>query len=211
MKKAAFFAILTGLTAFFLYKGARGPAAPSAHDFVRGLPAVSPDLKLTVARMDLIWSAEAESPKTLLGVDLGTTKASVSVPARVHYAIDLSGEEPVAFSAEGGVLVAVFADPQVQAVELMLKDERVLIQPGWGRSALFSGRSLAEGLERGLYDSLRSDASSRRMLGPVQQQARRQLAKFVADFLRNGGDHRRVEVRFRSEADEPVGGLASNE
>lgn len=197
MKKTLILAVLG------LFLLARAPlrlrrAAPlSAEQFVAGLPVLQPGLRLEVARLDLVKTAAGESPKSVLGVDLGTTKAVVSVPARVHYALDLSGTRPVGFSDDGAVLTAVFPDPEVSAVELFLGAKRTLVQPGWGRLATLSGAELSETLERGLQESLRREAATARMLGDVREKARPELARLVARYARR--PPARVRVRFRSE------------
>src|SRR5581483_124826 len=98
----------------------------SAADFVSGIPGIQQDLKLVVARLDLNKTALAENQKVLLGVDLGTTRVSLSVPARIHYAIDLAGTKPVDFRlrADRRELTAIFRDPGVQAVEILTSGQR---------------------------------------------------------------------------------------
>ena len=177
-----------------------------ARHFVSGIPTITPDLKLTVATMDLIKNASGESPKVAWGVDWGTTKAVLSVPARVHYAIDLSGPQPVAFSVDKvtGILTATFPDPQVQAVEIFSGRKQVVIEPGWGRLEALSGQALADALDRGMYDTIKTDADDPRGMEQIRERSRPELEKLVADYAKKlGATQTGIVIRFQSEA-EPI-------
>ena len=162
---------------------------------------LSPDLRLVVANLDLTQSLSAQSPKVSWGVDWGTTKVSLSVPARVHYAIDLSGAQPVRFEpdAKNGTLTAIFSEPEVQAVEIFSENRQTVIEPGWGRFAAFSGAGLVDALDRGLYASLWRQAGTPAQLEQVKTLAGPALGKLVSDYLARTGDRQapRVIVTFR--------------
>ena len=89
MKKAAVCGILALLLAGLAWRLARRPADLSAQSFIGGLPTLEPGLKLEIARLNLVETAAGESPKVVWGVDWGTTRAVISVPARIHFALDL--------------------------------------------------------------------------------------------------------------------------
>jgi hypothetical protein len=204
MKKTLYFLAMVLLSAGIFALRARPKL--DARRFVSGIPTITPDLKLTVATMDLIKNASGESPKIAWGVDWGTTKAVVSVPARIHYAIDLSGPEPVAFSQDKatGMLSATFPDPQVQAVELFSGRKQAVIEPGWGRLQALSGQALVDALDRGMYDAVKVDAADPRALEQVSERSRPELKELVADYVAKMGSRPRgIVIRFKSEA-EPI-------
>lgn len=182
------------------------PPVVSAEDFVGGIPVPHDRLRLIVSVLDMHKSVLGESPKTVLGVDLGTTRVSLSMPARIHYGVDLSGARPVEFrlDAERRELVATFPDPQVEAVELLSGGKRVAVEAGWARLRAFSGRAVEDALERGLYDSVKADASSPAVVEQIKERARPLLARLLNDYLRRvstpGPDGVTVtRVRFRSD------------
>lgn len=195
--------LLAAFLAFAAFHMRANSGAPlNSRDFVSGIPTIEPDLKLAVAHMDFVKTAAAESRKDYWGFDLGTTRVALSVPARVHYAIDLSGPSPVEFKFDSGQrsLAAVFPDPQVQAVEVFTQKKRTITEVGWGRLGALSGQSLADGLERGLYDGISRDASAPRAVALVREQARTALMKLVARYAKlSGRPDVAVSVSFQSE------------
>lgn len=175
--------------------------------FVSGIPHLEESMRLSVATLDIVKGVSAESRKIQFGIDWGTTKVSLTVPARVHYALDLSGRSPVEFQIDEGErrFTAVFPDPEVQAVEVFSKERKTYVEVGWGRFRSRSGQALADQLERGLYDAVKSEASAPTALGAVRERARPALARFVAVYLKNvggwepRGGFKDIAVRFRSE------------
>ncbi|MBI2363110.1 MAG: hypothetical protein HYV15_06980, partial [Elusimicrobia bacterium] len=156
-----------------------------------------------------------ESAKSVLGLDLGTTRASLTVPVRVHYAVDLTAPEALVFRYDRArrVLEAGFADPGVQAVEVLLHDKRLVVEPGWARLRGRSGKALEEAMERGVYDAAKRDAEAPAALAAVRDKARPVLTGFIEGYLRRAGVLRvdggveAVSVMFRGE---PAPGLASS-
>lgn len=201
---------------FFAWRGHRASwveSRLSVRDFVVGISSVQPNLKLVVAKVELVKVMSGESAKSVLGFDLGTTKASLTVPARVHYAVDLTAPDPVAFRFDRAsrVLVAEFAEPGVQAVEVLFQDKRFVVEPGWGRLKERSGKALEEAMERGVYASVKKDAEAPEALAAVREKARPVLARFLEGYLHRSGLLRvengveAVSVRF---AGEPAPALA---
>ncbi|MCX5787661.1 MAG: hypothetical protein NTX64_04000 [Elusimicrobia bacterium] len=189
--KALVLAALAGLTAFVVSRLARGsllwtPPAVRAADFISGIPGAKERLRLVVAVLEINKSAVAESEKSLFGVDLGTTRVSMTVPARIHYALDLSGPRPVDFRlhAAGRELVALFPDPSVEAVELMVGGKRVTTEVGWARLKSRSGYALEDGIERGLYGSVWAEGSSPAVIEQIKERARPVLARLLNEYLR---------------------------
>ncbi|MBI5200221.1 MAG: DUF4230 domain-containing protein [Elusimicrobia bacterium] len=181
-------ALLAGAWCWFALRGDRPwtPPALKAEDFVGGIPVPHDRLRLIVSALDVHKSVLGESGKTVLGVDLGVTKVALSMPARIHYAVDLSGPQPVEFKLHPArrELVAVFPDPAVEAVELMTAGKRVAIDTGWGRLRSYSGRAIEDDLERGLYDAVKADGSAPAVLEQVKERARPLLARLLNDYLR---------------------------
>lgn len=161
----------------------------SVRDFVSGLTSVQPDLKLVIAKVDLIKTMTGESAKSVMGWDLGTTRAVLSVPARVHYAVDLTAGEPVRFRYDRAsrVLAAEFDAPQVQAVEVFFQDKRTVIEPGWGRLKDRSGKALQDAMEAGVYAAVKRDAQAPESLAAAREKARPVLARFLEGYLHRAG------------------------
>ncbi|HVE11850.1 MAG TPA: hypothetical protein VNI01_00530 [Elusimicrobiota bacterium] len=180
--------------------------------FLSGLTRARGELKLVVAVVDATQSSLGESRKSAFGVDLGTTRAAVSAPVRIHYAVDLSAPGAVEFRPDAAArrFEAVFPEPEVQAVEVFSRDARRTVEAGWARARAFSGTALQDRLDRGLYDQARAEAASPRAVAAIKPQARAALARLVGGYLRRGGawggerGFREVSIRFRGEgADEP--------
>lgn len=196
-----------GLFAWRAHRASWVESRLSVRDFVSGITSVQPDLKLVIAKVELVKVMSGESAKSVLGLDLGTTKASLTVPARVHYAVDLTAPDPVVFRFDRSsrVLVAEFAEPEVQAVELLLQDKRFVVEPGWGRLKERSGKALEEAMERGVYASVKKDAEAPEALAAVREKARPVLARFLEGYLYRAGLLRvdagveAVSVRFKNE------------
>ncbi len=180
----------------------RASPALDARRFIEGLPRVTADLRLSVAVMDLVKTVSGESPKTAFGVDWGTTRAVVSAPARVHYAVDLSGPDAVTFSRDPRArrVTAEFPAPRVLAVELSPRDKRALVSPGWARTQALSGRALVDRLDADLDAAVRADAESPRAVALAEGAARPALERLVADYAaRAGAGAVTVTVRFRGD------------
>lgn len=175
----------------YAWRAARWKAVESrlsVRDFVAGIAQVQPDLKLVVAHVEFLKTMSGESAKSVLGVDLGTTKAALTVPVRAHYAVDLAGAPPAfRFDRASRVLAVDFADPGVQAVEVLAQDERVLVEAGWGRLRERSGRALEDALRRGVYDAAKRDAGASAALTMVRIRARPVLARFIERYLERAG------------------------
>ena len=202
MKKAFAFAAFALAAAAIMAWHGRAQTALSARGFVSGLPALTPDMRLVVARLDYVETLSAENPKVAWGVDWGTTKAVLSVPVRAHYALDLSGPAPVEFrfDADRRALTAVFPDPEVQAVEIFSGGKRTAVEPGWGRLEALSGRALLDGLDRGARDAAKAEAAAPGALARTKEEARPALARLLASYLsRSGNEPASVAVRFRSD------------
>ncbi|MBI3550209.1 MAG: DUF4230 domain-containing protein [Elusimicrobia bacterium] len=182
-------------------------------EFVAGIPRVEDGAHLVVSVVDVHKTVAMESAKSLLGVDLGTTKVTVSVPARVHYAIDLSGRRPLAFhvDASRGRFVATFPPPQVQAVEVMFEGRQAVVETGWGRSRHHSGRAMEEAIDRRLRPALIRDAAAPEAMEAVRFRARWALARLLAGYLKRQeawdapGGFREIVVRFDGETSEEEG------
>jgi len=193
-----------GVFAWRSHRAAWVESRLSVRDFVSGLTSVQPDLKLVIARVDLVKTMTGESAKSVMGLDFGTTRAVLSVPARVHYAIDLTAGEPVKFRFDRAsrVLVAEFAAPQVQAVEVFFQDKRTVIEPGWGRLKDRSGKALQEAMEAGVYAAVKRDAEAPEALAAARDKASPILTRFLegylsqAELLRVEGGVEVVTVRF---------------
>lgn len=202
MKKAWLLTLALLSVAGALAWRSRRPRALDARRFVEGLPLVSADLRLAVATMDLTKTVSGESPKTSWGVDWGTTRAAVTVPARVRYAVDLSGADAVTFRYDprARALTAEFPAPKVLSVEPSYRERRALVSAGWARSEAFSGRALVDRLERELDAAVRADAESPRAVALAEGAARPALQRLVADYAaRAGTGGASVAVRFRDE------------
>lgn len=210
MKKGLIFLVLAVGAGLFLrhqYRSSRASLTLDTRAFVNGIPTIRPDMKLVVASLELTQSLSAESPKVAWGVDWGTTKAVVSAPARVHYAIDLSGVRPVEFRLDSRdrLITAVFPDPEVQAVEVFFESKQAVVEAGWGRFKAFSGRSLVDDLDRRLYAGARAEAAAEPALRQVRDQARPGLEKLVSAYLLGSGERNlRVAAHFRSELPGPA-------
>ena len=156
-----------------------------AMDFVNSLPVVEQSMALVVARMELTHTLYEENEKKVMGVNFGTTKASVTVPATVHYAIDLSGKQPVSFeiSQTESRFTAVFPAPDVLAVEIVDKNQQIMVDAGWGRMKSRSGESLVEKLEGERYDTILQRAQESGLMKQARREARASLEKFVRNYL----------------------------
>ena len=216
--RVLFVAALAALAAPMLGRLARGRgswAAPGVRvaDFIAGIPGVRERLRLVVAVLDINKSAAAESEKSFMGLDLGTTRVAMSVPVRIHYALDLSGPRPVDFRlhAAGRELVAVFPEPSVEAVELLIAGKRVTTEVGWARLKSRSGRALEDGIERGLYDAVWAEGASPTVIAQVKERARPVLARLLNDYLKRAhalGDGGISVTRIQFRGDTETGALA---
>ncbi len=178
-----------------------------AAEFVEGLPVSREDMSLVVTQVDLTQTLYAENTKVQWGIDLGTTKVLISVPARLHYAIDLEAERPVTFEVDSKerVLHAYFPDPQVLAVEILGENSREIVDVGWGRLGSRSGQALKDRLDSRKYETIRRKGQSAAMLAMVRDKARPVLSRFVALYLVQSGvwsesGFDRVVVHFAGDA-----------
>jgi hypothetical protein len=176
--------------------------------FVSGIPVGRDDASLVVHTLDFTHTGVAENTKKRLGIPFGTTTVFMSVPTRIHYAVDFSGAKAVEFYVDGetGSFIAIFPDPEIQAVELFYHDKKEMVKVGWGRLKSRSGEHLKDQLEQNLYNEIHDLGINEEVLRKVRDQARPVLAKFVTTYLDNRGEwdidggFLHVEVKFTGDA-----------
>jgi hypothetical protein len=181
---------------------------PRVSQFVIGMPISKEEMSLVVTMLDFTNNSVAENTKTRYGINFGTTKVSLSVPARLHYAIDLSGDRPVAFEVDGvnNIFTAVFLDPEIQAVEIFTKDRSEVIEVGWDRLRSQSGISMREALEENIYDEISAVGKAPDTIAHIRDEARLVLADFVKTYLDSRGEWRSdggftiVDIRFTGDS-----------
>lgn len=88
--------------------------------------------------IDLTTVTRVENTRTLLpgvvGLDLGTTMATVRVPGRVSYGFDVRELRPSMISVlEDGVIEVEIPEPSVYAVEPNLEQLEIETRRGWAR------------------------------------------------------------------------------
>jgi|ETNmetMinimDraft_25_1059894.scaffolds.fasta_scaffold12670_2 hypothetical protein len=179
--------------------------------FVSGIPVGRDDASLVVHTLDFTHTGVAENTKKRFGINFGTTTVFMSVPTRIHYAVDFSGAKPVEFHVDGetGSFIAIFPDPEIQAVELFSHDKKEMVKAGRFRLESRSGEHLKDQLEQNLYNEVREIGKNAAALRKVRDQARPVLAKFVTTYLYNRGEwdiaggFLRVEVKFTGDAHAP--------
>lgn len=156
-----------------------------AASFVSGIPQVSEDMSLVVARLDFTKHLYAENNKRRFGIDFGTTRVLLSAPVRIHYSVALAGDPPVRFrvDAERDMLIAVFPAPEVQAVEVFSDQKKSMMEVGWARLKSVSGQALLDNLDRDLYGEVRRTAEDENAMRVARRQSRESLTAFVGSFL----------------------------
>ena len=172
--------------------------------FVSGIPVSRDDTSLVVQTLDFTHTSIVENTKKRFGINFGTTTVFMSVPTRIHYAVDFSGTRPVEFyvGGETGTFTAVFPDPGIQAVEIFSHNKTEMVKVGWGRLESRSGEHLKDQLEQNLYDEVHDIGINEEVLYEVRDQARTVLEKFITSYLDNRGEwdidggFLHVEVKF---------------
>ncbi len=176
--------------------------------FVSGIPVSRDDTSLVVQTLDFTHTSIAENTKKRFGINFGTTTVFMSVPTRIHYAVDFSGARPVEFHIDGetGTFTAIFSDPEIQAVEIFAHDKTEMVKVGWGRLESRSGEYLKDQIEQNLYNEIHDLGINEEVLYEVRDQARPVLEKFVTTYLDNRGEwdidggFLHVEVKFTGDA-----------
>lgn len=173
-------------------------------EFLAGVPTGRDDLRLAVQTVDLTKVFYLENTWRWNSVNLGSAKVALIVPARIHYAIDLSGRKPVRFHFDrtSGDFTAEFPDPEVLAAELLDEQQRSLIDTTRAQRFLSDADELLQMLERRKRQAVRQEAARPEMIARVRPAARTVLARFVANYLDQqqlfgqGSPLRRIRVRF---------------
>lgn len=187
-------------------------AAMSAqyHDQVRmfiELNKLTPHAKLVVTELDNVVLGEYTSGKEWLGIDLGTTTLTYSVPVKFFFAVSLEGERPIEFefSEEGSTLTVVFASVELFSMEPDLGKLDQSVEVGWARLAKYSGNDIKQRFRERIMADLRARGASLQMLQIVREPARKRLAELVRVFLNEAHPAeapavKHIRIRFRGEA-----------
>lgn len=92
---------------------------------------------LITGTLEITTTTRVENTRTLLpsivGLDLGTTSATVRVPGRVSYGIDVRQLTPEMITVAGDTIEVIVPDPVVYSVEPNLSQMEVETRRGWMR------------------------------------------------------------------------------
>lgn len=107
---------------------------------------------LVTGRLDVTATTEVEDTRLvlpgILDLSLGTSRATVRVPGRVHYGVDLQALDTTDITlAPDSALVVRLMEIEVAAVEALLGSLEVRTERGWAR---LPGRSVPEAERRAL-------------------------------------------------------------
>ncbi len=125
----------------------------------------TPETFLLTGSVDLVGTTTVSNTRRLfpgiLDLSLGTTSATVRMPGRVFYGIDLSGITPadIVVAADGAVTVRV-PPPAIRSVEPALAAMEVRTDVGWARLHARSGRTVEQEAIRLMEDALRAQGEA---------------------------------------------------
>ena len=184
-------AVLTfsALAAALLLEVPRRLLRPSATD-IRGalytaIQRETPETFLVTGSVDLVGTTTVSNTRRLfpglLDLSLGTTSATVRMPGRVSYGIDLSGIRPadIDVAPDGAVVVRV-PSPAIRSVEPVLAEMEVQTDVGWARFYARSGRAVEQEAIRLMEAALRAQGEAHLA---DSNQPRRNTAAALEDVL----------------------------
>lgn len=125
----------------------------------------TPETFLLTGSVDLVGTTTVANTRRLfpgiLDLSLGTTSATVRMPGRVSYGIDLSGITPadIVVDPDGAVTVRV-PPPAIRSVEPALAAMEVRTDVGWARVYARSGRTVEQEAIRLMEDALRAQGEA---------------------------------------------------
>jgi hypothetical protein len=133
------------------------------HAVVTTLQQEAPASFYVTGYLDLTATSIVENTKQLfpgtLGIDLGTTRATVRVPGRVSYGFDMRGLRPEAIHLrDDGVVEVTVPLLSIHAVEPDLSQLEVETSVGWARLYASSGRRVEQQALRFVQTALRQQA-----------------------------------------------------
>ncbi|MEN8376123.1 MAG: DUF4230 domain-containing protein [Gemmatimonadota bacterium] len=140
---------------------------------------------LVTGFVDLTATTTVRNTKRLLpgiiGLNLGTTSATVRMPGRVSYGVDLAGFrlEHIRIGPDTSVTVTV-SPPAVWAIEPVLEDMEVETDVGWARLYSRSGRQVEQEAIRLMETALRAQGEAHLR---DSDQPRRNTARAVQGIL----------------------------
>jgi len=179
----------TALAVALLLEVPRRLLRPSATD-IRGalytaIQRETPETFLVTGSVDLVGTTTVSNTRRLfpglLDLSLGTTSATVRMPGRVSYGIDLSGIRPadIDVAPDGAVAVRV-PSPAIRSVEPVLADMEVRTDVGWARFYARSGRAVEQEAIRLMEAALRAQGEAHLA---DSDQPRRNTAAALEDVL----------------------------
>ena len=146
---------------------------------------ISPRSDLVLAVLDTQVAGEYASYKDLLGVDFGTTSLTFSVPVRYHYAVDIAGEDPIAFRLDQatGTLFLSVPPLRVLSAEADFGKLEKTTKVGWGRMGRFSGKDVERQFRERVAQDVREKGNRPLMRIEAEAAGRKELEALVRRFL----------------------------
>ena len=167
--------------------------------------------QLVVTELDNVVMGEYANGKEWLGLDLGTTTLTYSVPVKFYYAVSLAGEAPFsfAFDAAKHSLTVEFEPLALFSLEPDLGKIDQTIDVGWARSERFSGAEVKRRFKAHVMSDLRKRGEALELLAIVREPARKRLEELVRVFLRQAhpteaASVKTIHIRFRGEPEPKV-------
>jgi hypothetical protein len=170
------------------------------HTFTAALPTLTREMNLEVASFKQTEVLERSNGRRLLGIDLGTNQARMTVPVAYRYHIGLYDKWELHIG--GSTLIVCAPEIRCSFPPAIHSDEmEETTARGWARG---SPVDLLEELRRDLTPVLSMYANDHRRLGLVRDTCRQSVAEFIRHWLENErrwrqGKFTAINVHFATE------------
>jgi len=163
---AALVALLAGALLFGVSRRLLRPSEAEIRGAVyTAIQRETPQTFLVTGSVDVTATTTVSNTRWLLpgilGLNLGTTTATVRMPGRVSYGVDLSriGPEDIVVE-DGGIVRVLVPSPEVWSVEPVLTGMEVQTDVGWARLYSSSGRAVEQEAIRLMEAALRAQGEA---------------------------------------------------
>jgi hypothetical protein len=175
------------------------------HTFIAALPTLTREMNLEVASSKQTELLERSDARKVIGIDLGTSHARMTVPVTYRYRIGLYDTWELRIN--GTTLVVCAPEIKCSLPPAIHTDEiQETCTRGWARG---SPVNLMEELRRDLTPILSQYANDHRRLELVRDTCRQSVAEFIRRWLENEGRWRpgkftAISVKFTAEPVAPA-------